>query len=43
MPSVDPRPDPVPSPYLPMLSRFRQIMAWMALFAIVITLLIMVL
>ena len=31
-----PIPDPVPSPYLPMLSRFRRIMTWMALFAIVI-------
>lgn len=36
MPSVDPRPDPIPSPRLSMLRRFRRIMAWMALFAIVI-------
>jgi len=31
-----PRPDPVPSPRLSLLSRFRRIMTWMALFSIVI-------
>ena len=36
MPSADPRGDPVPSPRLSMLGRFRRIMTWMALFAIVI-------
>ncbi|HUE78335.1 MAG TPA: hypothetical protein VMN38_01710 [Sphingomicrobium sp.] len=32
----DPRPDPVPSPRHAMLARFRRIMKWLALFAIVI-------
>ena len=36
MPSVDPKPDPIPSPRLSMLRRFRRIMTWMALFSIVI-------
>jgi uncharacterized membrane protein len=31
-----PKPDPVPSPHLPMLRRFRRIMTWMALLSIVI-------
>ena len=31
-----PRPDPVPGPRLSLLSRFRRIMTWMALFSIVI-------
>jgi uncharacterized membrane protein len=36
MSSQNPRPDPVPSPRHSMLVRFRRIMTWMALFAIVI-------
>ena len=36
MPSRNPRPDPLPSPRLSMLGKFRRIMKWMALFAIVI-------
>ena len=36
MPEQAPRPDPVPSPRHAMLSRFRRIMTWMALFAIVV-------
>ena len=36
MPSVDPKADPVPSPRLSMLSRFRRIMRWMAALSIVI-------
>jgi hypothetical protein len=36
MPSFDPKADPVPSPRLSMLRRFRRIMAWMAAFSIVI-------
>ena len=36
MPSFDPKPDPIPSPRLSTLSRFRRIMTWMALFSIVI-------
>jgi uncharacterized membrane protein len=31
-----PRPDPIPSSRLSLFSRFRRIMAWMALFSIVI-------
>ncbi len=36
MPSPDPKADPVPSPHHSMLGRFRRIMTWMALFAIVV-------
>ncbi len=36
MPRPDPLPDPLPSPSHAMLSRFRRIMMWMALFSIVI-------
>jgi hypothetical protein len=31
-----PRPDPIPSPRLSMLRRFRRIMKWMALFSIAV-------
>ena len=31
-----PRPDPIPSPRLSMLRRFRRIMKWMALFSITV-------
>ena len=31
-----PRPDPLPSPRLSMLRKFRQVMKWMALFSIVV-------
>ena len=31
-----PRPDPIPSPRLSMLRKFRRIMKWMALFSIVV-------
>ncbi len=36
MSSFEPKADPVPSPSYTMLSKFRRIMTWMALFAIVI-------
>lgn len=36
MPDFEPKPDPIPSPRLSMLSRFRRMMVWMALFSIVI-------
>ena len=36
MPSFDPKPDPIPSPRLSTLSRFRRIMTWMASFSIAI-------
>lgn len=36
MPGFEPQPDPIPSPRLAMLGRFRRMMAWMALFSIVV-------
>ena len=36
MPDQAPRPDPVPSPRLSTLNRFRRIMKWLALFSVVI-------
>lgn len=36
MPPPSPRPDPIPSPRLSLLRRFRRIMKYMALFSIVV-------
>ena len=36
MPDQAPQPDPVPSPRLSTLNRFRRIMKWMALFSVVV-------
>lgn len=38
-----PRPDPIPSPRLSLLRRFRRVMKWMALFSIVVAVLAVVL
>ena len=43
MPSIEPDPDPVPTPRQAMLSRFARIMTWMTLVSIVVAVIAVVL